>query len=50
MVKQRCYQNVLYVVVKNQNLLKKQEASRILSSVGIRIPLNKNYSIRCILF
>ena len=35
---------------KKSKFIKKQEASRILSSVGIRIPLNKNYSIRCILF
>ena len=41
MVKQLYYRNMQCVVVQNQNLLKKQEASGILSSVGIRTPLNK---------
>ena len=36
MVKQQYYQNVQYVVVKNQGLLKKQEASRILSTLGLK--------------
>ena len=41
MAKQFDYQNVLYVVVKNPNLLKKKEASGILSSLGLRTPLSK---------
>ena len=40
MIKQCYYQNVVSVVVKNQDLLKK-EASGILSSLGFRIPLGK---------
>ena len=40
MVKQYYYQNVLYVVLKNQDLLKKQEASGTLSSLGLKIPLS----------
>ena len=35
------YQNVLYLVVKNQDLLKKQEASRVLSNLGLKTLLNK---------
>ena len=41
MVKQCYQQNVLYAVVKNQDLLKKQEASGILSSLGPRTLLSK---------
>ena len=41
MVKQWYYQNVPYVAVKSQNLLKKQEAKGLLSSLGIRTPLSK---------
>ena len=41
MVEQWYYQNVPYVAVKNQNLLKKQEAKGLSSSLGIRTPLNK---------
>ena len=40
----------LHVVVKNQNLLKIQEASGILSSVGIRTPLSKIPVLGDILF
>ena len=49
MVKQ-FYQNVQYVVVKTQDLLKKQEASRILSNSGLKIPLNKIPLLGDILF
>ena len=35
------YQNVLYLVVKNQDLLKKQEASRVLSNLDLKTLLNK---------
>ena len=41
MVKQCYYQNVLYAVVKNQDLSKKNEASELLSSLGIKAPLSK---------
>ena len=41
MVKQ-CYdQNVLYVVLKNQDLLKKQEVSGIFISLVLKTPLSK---------
>ena len=32
---------MLYVAVKNQNLLNKQEASRIIGNLGLKTPLNK---------
>ena len=32
---------MLYAVVKNQDLLKKQEAKSLLSNLGIRTPLSK---------
>ena len=41
MVKQWYYQNVQYVIVKNQDLLKKQEASEILSNLALKTPINK---------
>ena len=42
MVKECYYQNVLYVVVKNPDLLKQQEeASGILSRLGLKTPLSK---------
>ena len=41
MVKQYYYQNVLCAVLKNQDLLNKQEASGILSSLGLKTPLSK---------
>ena len=41
---------MLYVVAENQNLLKKQEASEMLSNVGIRTPLNKIPVLGDILF
>ena len=39
MLKQWFYQNVQYVVVKR--FIKKQEASGILSNLGLKTPLNK---------
>ena len=48
MVKQ-CYQNVL-CGSKKSKFIKKQEASEILSSVGIRTPLNKISVLGDILF
>ena len=43
MVKQWYYQNVEYAVVKNQDLvkIKNQEAKRLLSNLGFRMPLSK---------
>ena len=41
MVEQLYYQNVPYVAIKNRNLLRKKEAKGLLSSLGIRTPLNK---------
>ena len=32
---------MLYVVVKNQDLLKKQEVNGMLSSLGLKMPLSK---------
>ena len=32
---------MLFVVVKNQNLFKKKEAKGLLSSLGLKTPLNK---------
>ena len=39
-----------YVVVKNQDLLKKQEAKGLLSKLGIKTPLNKVPLLGDILF
>ena len=50
MVKQWYYQIVLYLVVKNQDLLKKQEASGILSNLSLKTSLNKIPLIGDILF
>ena len=51
MVKECYYQNVLYVVVKNQDLLEKQEeASGILSRLGLKTPLSKIPFLGDILF
>ena len=44
------YQNVLYLVVKNQDLLKKQEASRVLSNLGLKTLLNKILLLSDMLF
>ena len=41
MVKQCYYQNVQYVGVKHQDLLKKQEAQGILISLGLKTPSGK---------
>ena len=41
-IKKCYYQNVLYTIVKNQNLLnKKQEANGLLSSLSLKTPLDK---------
>ena len=48
MVKQCYYQNVLYVIVKK--IVKKQEAKGILSSLGLKTPLNKIPLLGDILF
>ena len=39
-----------YVMLKNEDLLKKQEAERILSSLGLKTPLSKVPLIGNILF
>ena len=41
MVEQLYNQNVLYVVVKSQNSLKKQKSKGLLSNLGIKTPLSK---------
>ena len=41
MGKQYYYQSASYVEVKNQDLLKKKEASGFFSSLGIKTPLSK---------
>ena len=41
MVKQLYYQNIQYVILKNQDLKKKQGASGILGNLGLKAPLNK---------
>ena len=41
---------MLYVVLKNQNLLKKKEAKGLLSNLGIRTPLIKIPILRDVLF
>ena len=46
---QCCYQNVLYVVVKNQDL-KEEGAKGLLSSLRIKTPLNKIPLLGDILF
>ena len=48
MVKQCYYQHVLYVIVKK--IVKKQEAKGILSSLGLKTPLNKIPLLGDILF
>ena len=42
MLKQCYYQNRPYLVVKSQDLLKKQEANGVLSNFGLKTPLIKN--------
>ena len=42
MLKQCYYQNGPYLVVKSQDLLKKQEANGVLSNFGLKTPLIKN--------
>ena len=41
---------MLYVVANNQDLLKKQEANGLLSSLGLKIPLSKIPLLGDILF
>ena len=41
MVKQCYHQNVLYVEVKKPKFIKEQKAKELLSSLGIKTPLNK---------
>ena len=48
--KQWYYQNVQYMGVKNQDLLKKKEASEMLSNLGLKTPLNEIPSLGHILF
>ena len=50
MVKQYYYQNVLYVAAKNQKFIKIQEASGILSSLGLKTALSKILLFGDILF
>ena len=49
-VEQRYYQNVQYVVVKNQDLLKNQEAKGLLNNLVVRTPLSKVPILGDILF
>ena len=42
MLKQCYYQNVLYLVVQTQDLLKKQEANGVLSNFSLKTLLIKN--------
>ena len=47
----QCYdQNVQYVIVKNQDFVKNQEAKGLLSNLGIRTPLSKVPILGSILF
>ena len=41
MVDQWYYQNVLYVIVKNQDFWKNKEAKGLWNSLGLKTPLNK---------
>ena len=41
MVDQCCYQNVLYVVIKNQDWWKKKKQKVLLSSLGFKTPVSK---------
>ena len=50
MVSQWYYQNVQYVEVKNQDLLKNQEAKRLLFNLGVRTPLSKVLVLGDVLF
>ena len=45
--KQCYYQNVLYVVLKNQDLSKNQEANGLLSNLGIKTPLTNSFIRQC---
>ena len=50
MVGQWYYQNVQYVVVKNLEFIKNQEAKGLLSNLGLRTPLSKLPILGAILF
>ena len=50
MVNRWYYWNVQYVVVKSQDLLKKQGAKGLLSKLGIKTPLSKVLILGNILF
>ena len=50
MLKQWYYQNVLYIVLKNQDLLKNKKQKGILSNLSLKIPLNKIPLLSYILF
>ena len=50
MVEQWYYQNVQYVIVKNQDLLKTKKQKGLLSNLGIKAPLTKVPILRDILF
>ena len=41
MVEQWYYENVQYVIVKNQDLLKNKKQKGMLSDLGVRTPLSK---------
>ena len=50
MVGQWYYQNVQYAVVKNQDLIKNQEAKGLLNKLGIKTPSSKVPILGDILF
>ena len=50
MVEQWYYQYVQYVIVKNQDFFKNQEAKGLLSNLGIKTPLSKVPILDDILF
>ena len=41
MIEQWYYENVQYVIVKNQDLLKNKKQKGMLSDLGVRTPLSK---------
>ena len=50
MIEQWYYQNVQYVIVKNQDIFKNQEAKGLLSNLGIRTPLSQAPILDDVLF
>ena len=50
MVEQWYYESVQYMIAKNQDLLKNQEAKGLLSNLGIGAPLSKVPILGDILF